>query len=319
VANPQKEDGYTAIANEIMSKLARVYIPNGPMRIILQVLRETWGYNRKWVQISHSELAKRTAMHRQHATRYLDQLFEHNVLRSAHAQVANDDVKVVTKDKRVKPIGFVKDHDSWKPFVRRIGTRSGGNLKEIGTRSGGKHSEEIGTCSGGKVATCSGADLKNPPIILKERKTISPPIVPPKGDGGGSLRTILSAVQLERFNRFWSVYPKKRSKGQAEKAWKKIKPSEQLAAQIVEAVERAKTSYDWTKAGGKYIPYPATWLNAKGWEDEIDESRNGSGKEAHPATYAQCQDAERRAMARALLENDDDDHDWHDSQGADGA
>jgi hypothetical protein len=30
----------------------------------------------------------------------------------------------------------------------------------------------------------------------------------------------------------------------------------------------ATRSEDWTKEGGQYIPYPATWLNAKGWEDE---------------------------------------------------
>ena len=27
-------------------------------------------------------------------------------------------------------------------------------------------------------------------------------------------------------------------------------------------------SKDWLEDDGKYIPHPATWLNAKGWEDE---------------------------------------------------
>jgi len=39
---------------------------------------------------------------------------------------------------------------------------------------------------------------------------------------------------------------------------------------IIQSLEQAKTSVDWTKEKGKYIPYPATWLNAKGWEDEIE-------------------------------------------------
>lgn len=34
-------------------------------------------------------------------------------------------------------------------------------------------------------------------------------------------------------------------------------------------IERAMTSEDWQKEGGKFIPYPATWLGARGWEDEI--------------------------------------------------
>lgn len=71
------------------------------------------------------------------------------------------------------------------------------------------------------------------------------------------------------FAKFWNAYPKRKSKGQAERAWQKIKPSEQLTGQILQAVERAKTSADWQREAGKYIPYPASWLNAKGWEDEV--------------------------------------------------
>ena len=70
------------------------------------------------------------------------------------------------------------------------------------------------------------------------------------------------------FTEFWERYPRKKSKGQAEKAWVSIKPDEQLQDRILTAVERAKTSADWRRDGGKFIPYPASWLNAKGWEDE---------------------------------------------------
>lgn len=72
----------------------------------------------------------------------------------------------------------------------------------------------------------------------------------------------------EGFCRFWAAYPKKKSKGDAEKAWGKIKPDEQLTARIIAAVEQAKTQTEWRKEGGQFIPYPATWLNAKRWEDE---------------------------------------------------
>jgi hypothetical protein len=72
----------------------------------------------------------------------------------------------------------------------------------------------------------------------------------------------------QSFDEFWKVYPKKRSKGQAEKTWSKIKPDEQLLTVIIDALKRAKTSVEWTKEGGNFIPHPATWLNAKGWEDE---------------------------------------------------
>jgi uncharacterized protein YdaU (DUF1376 family) len=73
---------------------------------------------------------------------------------------------------------------------------------------------------------------------------------------------------LKRFDSFWSEYPKKKSKGQAERAWLKLNPSEQLVASMIATIKQAKTSKEWTKEDGQFIPYPATWLNAKGWEDE---------------------------------------------------
>jgi len=72
-----------------------------------------------------------------------------------------------------------------------------------------------------------------------------------------------------RFNSFWKAYPKRKSKQNAWKAWLKLDPDEQLTGKIISAVLRAKTQADWRKDEGRFIPYPATWLNAHGWEDEI--------------------------------------------------
>jgi len=73
-----------------------------------------------------------------------------------------------------------------------------------------------------------------------------------------------------KFDQFWEAYPKKRSKGDAEKAWKSVKANSHFK-EILEAVEKQKQSWDWKKDGGQFIPYPATWLRRKKWEDEIDE------------------------------------------------
>ena len=74
--------------------------------------------------------------------------------------------------------------------------------------------------------------------------------------------------QGDLFERFWAAYPKKKSKGQARRAWDKLKPGSTMVDRMLLAIERAKQSEDWQKDGGQYIPYPATWLNAEGWEDE---------------------------------------------------
>lgn len=86
----------------------------------------------------------------------------------------------------------------------------------------------------------------------------------------------------QNFEKFWDAYPKKRSKGQAEKAWRAIKPDEQLQDRILGALERAKTSAEWRKNAGEFIPYPATWLNAKGWEDVLVTVTSPSRQEQKP-------------------------------------
>lgn len=72
-----------------------------------------------------------------------------------------------------------------------------------------------------------------------------------------------------RFAAFWAVYPKKVGKGAAEKSFAKYKPDDELTATMIQAVQAARRSEQWQKDGGQYIPNPATWLNQKRWEDEI--------------------------------------------------
>ena len=76
----------------------------------------------------------------------------------------------------------------------------------------------------------------------------------------------------QKFEVFWKAYPKRKSKGQAEKAFAEVNPDEKLLATMLTAIERAKGSMDWQKDEGKFIPYPATWLNDKRWEDELPDT-----------------------------------------------
>ena len=55
-------------------------------------------------------------------------------------------------------------------------------------------------------------------------------------------------------------------------AWAKLNPGDELVTVILAAVARQKRTEQWTRDGGKFVPYPATWLNQKRWEDEIDAS-----------------------------------------------
>lgn len=77
-------------------------------------------------------------------------------------------------------------------------------------------------------------------------------------------------VQQKRFDEFWQAYPKRVAKGDAKKAWLKLRPSKELLARIVKAIGEQKKSEQWRRDRGQFIPYPATWLRADRWEDEVE-------------------------------------------------
>ena len=74
-----------------------------------------------------------------------------------------------------------------------------------------------------------------------------------------------------RFEKFWKSYPRKVGKGAAEKSFKKYKPDDALTERMIASVEAHKRSDQWRRDGGQYIPHPATWLNQRRWEDELEE------------------------------------------------
>jgi hypothetical protein len=87
------------------------------------------------------------------------------------------------------------------------------------------------------------------------------PPISPKGDDDVE----------ELFNRFWQAYPKHKAKQTALKAFKKLKADEALLETMLKAIEQQKQSPQWQRDNGQYIPYPATWLNQRRWEDETDK------------------------------------------------
>lgn len=82
------------------------------------------------------------------------------------------------------------------------------------------------------------------------------PIVP-KGDDG-------------LFDEFWAAYPKHVAKQPARRAFDRLKPDRALLDKMLAALQWQTQSEQWTKDGARYVPNPATWLNARRWEDEPD-------------------------------------------------
>lgn len=66
------------------------------------------------------------------------------------------------------------------------------------------------------------------------------------------------------FETFWTAYPKKDGKRDAEAAWAKV---DVPVAVIVTAVLLRAKSEDWTKSKGQFVPLAATYLRGRRWED----------------------------------------------------
>lgn len=110
----------------------------------------------------------------------------------------------------------------------------------------------------------------------------------------------LNELQEKQFDKFWQAYPKKVSKKQAQKSWKKINPSLELFEKILKALEMVKQTEQWKKDNGKYVPYPATWLNQERWTDEINMMQDNKmaikeEQKTKPVYYPVCEN---------MLEND---------------
>ncbi|PIK77144.1 helix-turn-helix domain-containing protein [Pseudomonas sp. 382] len=73
----------------------------------------------------------------------------------------------------------------------------------------------------------------------------------------------------EGFEQFWKLFPKKKSRKDALKAWNKLNPDAELQAVMIAALGRHCVSRDWTKDAGQYIPMASTWINGERWHDVL--------------------------------------------------
>lgn len=98
------------------------------------------------------------------------------------------------------------------------------------------------------------------------------------------------------FVKFWETYPRKEKKLNAWKAWEKLKVDKDLSGTIIHALEAWKKCDQWQDV--KFIPHPATFLNARQWEDvpTIVKSRE--------ELEAEEEERKRRAFAEADFEEE---------------
>ncbi|HXI50970.1 MAG TPA: hypothetical protein VNH84_05680 [Candidatus Saccharimonadales bacterium] len=155
---------------------------------------------------------------------------------------------------------------------RRLASRRGGAATKAAWGPEGRPSRP------GSRPTSRRGPIPSHPIPIDPKDQLPTP-TPPAGRGASD----------SDFERFWTLYPKKKSKGEAEKAWDQLRRAKTLPPHeaLASCLDRLRNSPDWTRDGGRFIPYPATWLRARGWLDEASaaeepwippEERHTAGK-----------------------------------------
>ena len=109
LANPQVENGYIRIANEIWDALVAIRISGEARQVLDLIIRKTWGWGKKTDKISLSQLCDATGLKKSSVIKARKKLVKMNI---------------ITMTKKVNEItpsyGIVKDHTKWKPVPKKL-------------------------------------------------------------------------------------------------------------------------------------------------------------------------------------------------------
>lgn len=108
MANPQTEDGYTKIANELLEALCSFRIA-GEVRLVFDsIIRKTYGFNQKEDNIANSQIVKLTKMSRQAVSRSLKILIQKRLV-----------IKTDDNNSKGHKLKINKNFEEWIPFVNK--------------------------------------------------------------------------------------------------------------------------------------------------------------------------------------------------------
>lgn len=125
------------------------------------------------------------------------------------------------------------------------------------------------------------------PIKEEQNSIINTPLTPQGGNGARNRKREPREApdwKPERFAGLWAYYPKKgkKNKQDAMRAWDELGATDELIDQIGRALKRLKTSDEWQRGVG--IPYVATFLRGRRWEDaeSLDDAAPGDREGGEP-------------------------------------
>lgn len=140
MASPQKENGYTAIANEILEQVSKFHLNGTQYSIILTVWRFTYGFQRKEHDMSIAFIANATGITSRAIKKELKILIDRNIL-------------LITKENtntKSRIMKFNKDYESWLEGNKTTPLGVGNN-RSPGEQNDPSGGEQTGHLEGNKT------------------------------------------------------------------------------------------------------------------------------------------------------------------------
>lgn len=244
MANPQTENGFTKIADEIMDALIKIRIPGEARQILDVILRKTYGWNKTSDQIHLSQFEEMTGLVRPSICRAIRKLLQMNLITKTGSAIS-----MFTKKGNdiAATYSFQKDHEEW--------------------------------CTLAKKPTSINKNANVEHVDVNAKRTLAKTLTSISIDSSKEKEKEYGLFLSNGFNTFYGVYPKKVARTSALEAWGQLwnekkskfhigRLDEDQMIKIIDALEIQKTSEAWQDK--KYIPNPATWLRGHRWNDEVE-------------------------------------------------
>lgn len=248
MSTPQLENGYTRIANELLEAVFQANFNGSQVRVILCLLRNTYGYGRKECEFSNSYISNATGINKKNVAAVVKSLVDGKILEITQASTFNS----------ARRVAINKNYVEWEcilPQWKNTPTGSDITTSTMKTPS----DDDVTTPTGSDITTSTGGD-----VTTQKRK---------------NLKKKNKEIYEHFFETVWKLYPKKRGKASVS-----TKAKKELYDAGMDVVTAAIEKYKREIAGTdeQYVLYGSTFFNLR-WKEyipDLDEKKAGATEQS---------------------------------------
>lgn len=249
MAKPQTENGYTKLANELLEEICVYGFNASQLFIIMTVWRFTYGFNRKEHGFAVSFL--------QEATR----LSEKTVKNEVAALVSNKVLKVTQEatKKTARVLSFNKNYEEW------LTPRRGVSMEQLSL---------FDDDSEGNDSTPQKKNQRGSRVPLRGEVEY-----PSNGHSEGNQSTPKKEIKIfkenikeiiyKRFNEFWSYYPKRVGKKDAERHFTRLHSDKNFSWD--DFIKGTKAYVEYCQRENRFLKDGSAFVNQETYKDFLED------------------------------------------------